>query len=95
MSARSMPYVRKRGIREEPVDDVVFLIDEGGKAIHMLERLSYGIWNLLDEPMSVAEAKGLVRSPFPGISARRLARDVEMLFIDLEDAGLIAPARHD
>jgi hypothetical protein len=93
MPARSLLYARKQGIREEPIDDAVFLIDEDGKAIHMLERLSCGIWNLLGEPMSVADVGRLVNSAFPGISSRRLVRDVKMLFADLEEAGLIAPVR--
>lgn len=75
------------------MDDVLFLIDEQGQAIHMLDRLSTGIWNLLVEPTSIAKAKNVLKAAFPAIPPKRIARDVEALFDDLDDAGLIRHAQ--
>ena len=74
------------------MDEALFLIDEAGKAIHLLEGVSPGIWNLLAEPTSVAEAKAILKSAFPHVPPKRVARDVEDLFDDLEAAGLIRHA---
>lgn len=86
-------YMRHRPVREEWLDDALFLIDEEGKAIHMLEGASPGVWNLLSEPTSCAEAKTILKTAFPLVSPKRIARDVETLFSDLEDAGLIRHVR--
>ena len=75
------------------MDDVLFLVDEEGRAIHMLNQLSTGIWNLLAQPTSIPEAKSLLKVAFPGIPPKRIARDVDALFADLDDAGLIKHAR--
>lgn len=92
MSAPSPDFIRCRIVREERMDDALFLIDQEGQAIHMLDGAGAGLWALLVEPISVPEAKHLVRSAFPGVSPKRIARDVAALFAELEDAGLIAHA---
>lgn len=92
MSEARDKFVRQRVVREERMDDVLFLIDEEGKAIHMLEMSGIGVWTLLAESISIAEAKSVLKAAFPGVSARRIARDVEELFDDLEASGLIAHA---
>ena len=90
MPPASRRYMRHRPVREERMDDVLFLIDEQGHAIHMLDTLGTGIWSLLREPTSVSDAKSVLKAAFPGIPPKRIARDVDTLFADLEDAGLIA-----
>lgn len=75
------------------MDEALFLIDEEGKAIHMLDGISPGIWNLLARPISKAEAKTVIKTAFPHVPPKRIARDVEALFDDLDAAGLIAHAR--
>ena len=86
-------YVRCRAVREERVDDALFLIDHEGQAIHMLEGASAGLWNMLVEPTSAAEAKSLVKAAFPAVPPKRIARDVEVLFADLAEAGLVQHVR--
>lgn len=92
MSSPAKRYIRQRPVREEPMDDVLFLIDEAGHAIHMLEGASPGLWNLLRDPLSMTEAKRLLKTAFPGVPAQRIARDVEALFDELDEAGLITHA---
>jgi hypothetical protein len=74
------------------MDEALFLIDEDGKAIHMLDGVSLGIWTLLAEPISVSEAKTVLKTAFPDVPPKRIARDVEALFDDLDQAGLITDA---
>ena len=92
MPQPSTRYVRHRPVREERVDDMLFLIDEEGKAIHMLTPSSAGIWNLLASPVSIAETKQILKQAFPGVSPKRIARDVETVYHDLESFGLIKNA---
>jgi hypothetical protein len=75
------------------MDEALFLIDEEGKAIHLLKGVSLGIWTLLAEPISVAEAKTVLKTAFPHVPPKRIARDVEALFDDLDQAGLITDVR--
>jgi hypothetical protein len=75
------------------MDEALFLIDEEGKAIHLLNGVSLGIWTLLAEPISVAEAKTVLKTAFPQVPPKRIARDVEALFDDLDQAGLITDVR--
>lgn len=89
MPAPDRRYVRHRPVGEERLDDALFLIDEEGQAIHMLEGTSPGIWALLAAPTSVSDAKTLVKTAFPAVPPKRIARDVETLFEDLSAAGLI------
>lgn len=75
------------------MDEVLFLIDEEGKAIHMIDGASAGVWQLLEQPMSVSEAKTILKTAFPHVPPKRIARDVEALFDDLDAAGLITHVR--
>lgn len=84
--------VRFRPVREEQVDDILFLIDQEGKAIHALAPIGAGIWSLLREPASVAETTRILKLAFPAVSPRRVARDVEAIFAELQGHGLIRHA---
>jgi len=74
------------------VDDVLFLIDQDGKAIHALTTIGAGIWSLLQSPASVTETERILKQAFPSVPARRIARDVEEIFAELEEFGLIQHA---
>lgn len=86
-------FARFRPIREEWVDDMLFLIDQEGKAIHALAPVGAGIWSLLREPISMAAAKQILKQAFPTVSQRRIARDVEEIFAEFRELGLIRHAR--
>lgn len=86
-------YVRHRQVREERVDDVLFLIDQQEQTIHALAPVGAGIWSLLAEPASIAATKQILKQAFPTITPRRIARDVEEIFAEFEQSGLIGHAR--
>jgi hypothetical protein len=86
-------FARSRPVREEQVDEILFLIDQDGKAIHALTSVGAGIWSLLREPVSIAETKHILKQAFPTVPPRRVARDVEDIFAEFEEYGLIRHAR--
>lgn len=86
-------FVRHRQVREERVDDVLFLIDQQERTIHALAPVGAGIWSLLAEPASIAETKQILKQAFPTVTPRRIARDVEEIFAEFEQSGLIRHAR--
>jgi hypothetical protein len=86
-------FVRVRPVREERVDDLLFLVDQEGKAIHALGPVGAGIWSLLREPASIAETRQILKQAFPTVSPRRVARDVEEIFAEFQAFGLIRHAR--
>lgn len=89
MPAPSRQFVRHRPVREERVDDVLFIIDQDGKAIHALTTIGAGIWSLLLSPASIAETERILKQAFPSVPVRRIARDVGDVFAELEEYGLI------
>jgi hypothetical protein len=93
MSAPSRQFVRYRPVREDRVDDVLFLIDQEGKAIHALSPIGAGIWSLLLAPASIAETKRILKQAFPNVPARRIALDVDEIFSEFEEFGLIRHVR--
>jgi len=84
-------FIRSRPVREERVDEMLFLIDQEGKAIHALAPISAGIWSLLSEPVSAAETKHILKQAFPTVPSRKVARDVDEIFAEFEEHGLIRP----
>ena len=92
MPAPSPRFVRQRPLREERLDEVLFLIDREGKAIHALAPIGAGIWSLLQEPTSMAETKTILKQAFPGVPPKRIARDVEAVFAEFQENGLIRHA---
>lgn len=92
MRSPRLRFVRSRPVRQERIDEVLFLIDQEGKAIHALAPIGAGIWSLLNEPVSIAETKQVLKQAFPTVPSRKVARDVEEIFAEFEEHGLIRPA---
>ena len=95
MRSDNRRFVRFRRVREERVDNVLFLIDQESKAIHALTPVGAGIWSLLEQPASVAGTKRILKQAFPTVSRRRIARDVEDIFAELEEFALIQRVDRD
>lgn len=85
------PYRRFRAVREERVDDQLFLVDQEGAAIHMLDPVATAVWTLLAEPVRVDEVAEAFASFFPDADTARIRDDVEDLFAELESYDLIQP----
>ncbi|MCF3643353.1 PqqD family protein [Rhizobium sp. TRM95111] len=80
------------GLRQEQVDEVLFLIDEHGRAIHSLLPIGAAVWVLLAEAASEREIIDLLQQAFPDAARSRIGRDVRELLADLRDQRLVIRA---
>jgi hypothetical protein len=85
-------YRRDPGVAMRDVDGELFLAAGGGQAILHLNVLGAGLWNLLAEPTSAAEAVEALSIAFPESDPAVIAEDVMTLFADLAEHGLIVTA---
>lgn len=85
--------VRKPGVALRGVDGDAFLAHPDGVAVHHLNAVGAGIWNLLDEPMAAAEATDLLAAAFPDADPRLIRADVDDLFAALDASGLALRVR--
>ncbi len=86
------PYRRFRAVREEMVDDQLFLIDQEGAAIHMLNPMAAAVWALLSDAIRVDEVAEAFTGYFPDADAAVIRDDIEDLFAEFESYDLIQPA---
>lgn len=89
---RSVAYLRHRIVREEIVDDRLFIIDSQEGAIHMLEKIGIMVWAMLDQKTTVDQVVDTVAGIFPSVDLETIDEDVEDLFAELEGYQLIAAA---
>lgn len=88
---RTTAYVRFRTIREERVDDKLFLIDRDESAIHMLEPTASAVWFMLAQPCRVEDVVDTFVGIFPDMDREKIDDDIEALFAELEGFRLIGP----
>lgn len=73
------------------VEDRVFLTKRGGTAACELDMIGAGVWNILADPTSADEASQLLSEVFPDADRSRITADVDRLFAQLKQQGLIRP----
>lgn len=83
----------RRAIREERVDDALFLIDEKEEAIHVLDTTASAIWHVIAEPIDRDEIVGLFEAAFPEVDGTAIERDIDGALTFFADAGLLASHR--
>ena len=86
---RSVAYRRHRVVREEIVDNRLFIIDSQEAAIHMLEKTGILVWALLEQKTTVDQAVDAVAGIFPSAERAMIDEDVEDMFAELEGYRLI------
>lgn len=88
-----MRLVRNPDVVLHEVDGEAFLAGAGDTAaIHHLNAVGAGIWNLLAEPTDEREAGEVLAAAFPDVDPRIIADDVAALFLDLHRSGFaVAP----
>ena len=79
-------------IKLHAVDGELFLADAEGLAIHHLNVMGAGLWNLLAEPVTEAEAAEVLCGAFPDADPAAIARDVRALFAVLFAGQFVLPA---
>lgn len=82
-------FRRNPAVVERQIDDTVFLVNPEDDTIFYLNPLSSGLWRLLAEPISSADATRVVRDAFPDTPPDQVAGDVARLITDLEKRRLI------
>ena len=80
-------------VREESIDDALFLIDEAGDAIYHLDALGAALWRLLEAEPALDELAGLFAEAFPEVDPMTLANDVVRAVETLCRSGLAVAAR--
>lgn len=77
------------------VDGEAFLAGPDDAAIHHLNAVGTGLWNLLGKGINELEAVAVLHGAFPEIDRGIIERDVAGLFSALAAAGVIVPIDHD
>jgi hypothetical protein len=81
-------FRRNPAVVERQIDDTVFLVNPEDDTIFYLNPLSAGLWRLLADPISIADAGRIVQEAFPDTPSDQIAADVAKLIADLEKKGL-------
>jgi hypothetical protein len=82
---------RNPAVQLRVVDGEAFLIDAGDSAIHHLNAIGTGLWNLLADGVDRNEAVEVLRGAFPDATRDAIERDVTALLEALHAAGLLLP----
>ena len=82
-------YAQNPNIAERSIDDTVFLVDPDTDIVFYLDSLGTGIWHLLKEPVSMADAIRIVQRAFPEMLPERIAGDVSTLIVDMRRRNLL------
>ncbi|HLB79166.1 MAG TPA: PqqD family protein [Dongiaceae bacterium] len=90
--AAGQRFVRRPDIAVRELDHELFLVGADDRSIYHLNPIAAALWRLLDEPMPVGEAVGVLCEAFPEIDAARIEGDVNVLFADLVERGLLVAA---
>ncbi len=85
-------YSQTAGVQLRVVDGHLFLADAEDRAVFHLNTTGAGIWNLLENAASHAEAVDVLGVAFPNVDRTAIAHNVAEVMSDLYDAGLIRRA---
>ena len=86
-------YRRNPAVVERQIDDTVFLVNPEDDTIFYLNPLSAGLWRLLADPISIADAGRIVQEAFPDTPPDQIAEDVSRLIGDMERRRLVLRVR--
>ncbi len=70
-------------VSETEVDDEIFLVEPESEEIFYLDSVASGLWRLLAEPKTLAEAQAILRDAFPDQDRAKVERDVTAAFDDM------------
>lgn len=82
-------FVRAPGIEHHELDGEAFLTQPETGAVYRLNPISSALWKLVENPMSVDLCTALLADAFPDVDDRRIMADVERLFSEMSEAGLV------
>jgi hypothetical protein len=82
-------YRRNPAVSETEIDEEIFLVEPESEEIYYLEPVASGLWRLLAEPKTLAEAQAILRDAFPDQDRAKVERDVTAAFEDMSARKLI------
>ncbi len=88
-----LPMVRNADVVLQRVGTDLFLADAAGQSIYCLNGMGAGLWNLLAQPTSQAQAVEVLIGAFPQMDRAAVAADVARVFAGLAESGLILDSR--
>lgn len=86
---RGAAYVQVAGVTLRDVGGALFLARANDTATYHLNSVAAGLWRLLAEPITAAEAADVLRTAFPDANAETIMRDTRRTFGELQRAALI------
>lgn len=89
------PYRRNALVSLSRVGQSGFLADPRDNAIHVLDAVGLGVWNLLEVPRDAGSLSEIVAGAFPHTPRRRIAADLEALLSTLAGKGLVERCRDE
>jgi hypothetical protein len=87
--------IRRAGVEMRRAGGEAFLAGGPDGSIFQLNAIGTGLWNLLAEPVSAAEATETLCAAFPDVAPGRIADDVDAVFDAFVRAGLAVAAQTD
>lgn len=87
-------FIRASGVEHQLLDGEAFLTQPATGAVYRLDPISSALWKLLEMPMSVDLCTALLADVFPDVDDRRILADVENLFLEMSEAGLVTAVDH-
>ncbi len=85
----SRRYRRVSGIAEREIDGQIFLVVAQNQSLFHLNTLAAAIWNLLEDPLAIDEAVGIIQSAFPDMPGDAISSDVGKLIKRLAANNLV------
>ena len=86
---RGKAYIQADGVTLRDLNGALFLVSDGDTATFHLNPVAAGLWRLLEEPVTVAEAAAVLRAAFPDADSDALGRDARRTFDALRRSALI------
>jgi hypothetical protein len=83
---------RNPRVSETPVESDIFLVEPDSGAVYYLDRMSAGIWTLLQVPHARGEIHAVFRDAFPDVPPAQITADLDAALDELLARRLIVPA---
>ncbi|WP_018232526.1 PqqD family protein [Thioalkalivibrio thiocyanodenitrificans] len=88
---RDLPFRRNPALEIHRIKWSLLLVDPATGATRLLDPLAAGVWYLLKDPTTLAEAITTLRQMVPDQDQARVNAEIEQLFRELQAENMILP----
>jgi hypothetical protein len=85
----SAQFTQVPGVAIRAVDNDIFLVNSDAAAVFHLNAVAASLWQMLEQPTTLATATDAVQKAFPAVDPGKIKRDVRNVFDALRKEGLI------